>query len=78
MSQERKERAPICFTCGNEVRPSNRWNRLPDGEVCPICRERLLDLILPPLPRQGSDLPYELVDEGFLPEEDPPEEPRRA
>jgi hypothetical protein len=78
MSQESKSPlAAICFTCGNRVRASNHWNRLPNGDVCPTCRDRMIDMVLPPLPRQGSDLPHELVQEDFLPE-DPFEGPRPA
>jgi DNA-directed RNA polymerase subunit RPC12/RpoP len=78
MNRDSRDTPPICFECGNEVRLSNHWNRLPDGAMCPTCRDRMLDMVLPPLPRQGSDLPHELLDEEFFTDGPSFDEPRRA
>lgn len=50
----------LCFTCGLVVENTPRLNRLTNGEVCPACRDRLLDLLPAPLPTR----PFEVrVDE---------------
>lgn len=79
MGKNRVERDPICFRCGNPVWVSGDWNRLPDGEVCPACRNRMLDLLPAPLPQDRSRLHAEQPpsDAEFLPEE-PPDGPARA
>jgi hypothetical protein len=59
----RKERAAICFQCGGPADLSERLNRLPGGEPCPACADRLLSA-LPPLvpgfrhaPADDGDVP---------------------
>lgn len=42
--------APLCFTCGLPGTNTLQFNRLPNGQVCPSCRERLLESIAPALP----------------------------
>lgn len=42
--------APVCFTCGLPTGEVPQFNRLPNGQVCPACRDRLLDAIPPALP----------------------------
>jgi hypothetical protein len=43
-------REPVCFACGSPTGPFPRLNHLPDGRVCPTCRDRLLDSLPPVLP----------------------------
>lgn len=40
----------LCFTCGLVVGDPPRLNRLPEGKVCPACRDRVLDSLPPLLP----------------------------
>ena len=42
--------ATLCMTCGGQVAATRALNRLPGGEVCPTCRERLLEGLPPLLP----------------------------
>jgi hypothetical protein len=44
----------LCITCGAHV-DGTALNRLPNGQVCPTCRERVLASIPAPLPR-GTEL----------------------
>jgi DNA-directed RNA polymerase subunit RPC12/RpoP len=52
----------VCFTCGLVIESPPRLSRLTNGQVCPACRERVLDGLPPALPSQpsgtgaGSDL----------------------
>lgn len=41
---------PVCITCGLPVGEPLRLNRLHNGQVCPSCRDRVLDAIPPALP----------------------------
>jgi DNA-directed RNA polymerase subunit RPC12/RpoP len=41
----------LCITCGIQVEETTQLNRLPNGQICPTCRERVLDSIPAPLPR---------------------------
>jgi hypothetical protein len=43
-------REPVCFACGCPTGPLPRLNHLPNGRVCPTCRDRLLDSLPPVLP----------------------------
>jgi hypothetical protein len=45
--------APLCFTCGLPSTSTLQFNRLLNGQVCPACRDRLLDAIPAPLPRRS-------------------------
>ena len=55
--------SPVCITCGLEVGSGPQLNRLSNGQVCPTCRDRLLDSIpsaLPSLPmRSGVEMRLE-------------------
>jgi hypothetical protein len=42
--------APICFQCGQSADETRRLNRLPEGQPCPACSERLLATLRPLLP----------------------------
>jgi hypothetical protein len=44
----------LCFHCGLQVRETPELNRLPNGQICPTCRERVLDWVSPALPRRGD------------------------
>ena len=46
----------VCFTCGLAIEEPPRLNRLTNGQVCPACRERLLDALpaLLPAPKPES------------------------
>jgi hypothetical protein len=46
-------RDPVCIGCGQATGPLPRLNLLPDGRVCPKCRDRLLDTLPPVLPGFG-------------------------
>ena len=41
---------PICIQCGLPSMVTARLNRLPDGKVCPACRERVLAALPAALP----------------------------
>jgi hypothetical protein len=43
---------PLCFTCGLPGAKTLQLNRLPNGQVCPACRDRLLASIAPALPNR--------------------------
>jgi hypothetical protein len=43
----------ICFTCGKAVGASPRFNTLKNGELCPTCRDRVLDTLPPLVPGFG-------------------------
>ena len=61
---------PVCFTCGLHVGEPYRLNRMDNGQICPTCRERVLESlpsILPALPRlrvETPELPFEAYDEA--------------
>ena len=46
----------VCFTCGQPAGEVPRLNCLPGGQVCPTCRDRLLECLPPCLPGQGPAL----------------------
>ena len=47
-----EERAAVCFTCGQPSGDILRLNFLPSGQVCPSCRDRLLEGVPAPLPSE--------------------------
>jgi hypothetical protein len=53
----------VCFTCGHTTGGTLRLNCLPSGQVCPTCRDRLLDS-LPPIFPSGEILPSGEIQEG--------------
>jgi len=40
----------ICIQCGHSTDQTKHMNRLEDGRVCNICRDRLLEQLPPLLP----------------------------
>jgi len=46
--------APLCFTCGLPSGSTLQFNRLPNGQVCSACRDRLLESIAPALPHRST------------------------
>ena len=65
----------VCFTCGMPVGEPLRLNRLDNGQLCPTCRDRVLDLlpsILPDLPSRHASARAEEEDEQAW---TPPEAP---
>ena len=46
----------LCFTCGLAVEETPRLNRLTNGEICPACRDRVLDMLPAPLPARPSEV----------------------
>jgi len=40
----------VCFTCGLVIESPPRLSRLTTGQVCPACRERVLEGLPPALP----------------------------
>jgi hypothetical protein len=67
---------PVCITCGLPVGAPVRFNRLPNGQTCPSCRDRVLDSVPPALPSFrmepiGRTTETETFDESF-------DEPRRV
>jgi hypothetical protein len=40
----------VCFTCGLVIESPARLSRLTNGQVCPACRERVLDGLPSALP----------------------------
>ena len=47
----------LCFRCGQQLLDPPEVPTLPDGEPCPACRDRLLDLLPAPLPRRFGSGP---------------------
>lgn len=43
----------VCFTCGLVIESPPRLSRLTNGQVCPACRERVLDGLPPALPTRS-------------------------
>jgi hypothetical protein len=41
---------PVCFTCGMAVGEPHKLNRLDNGQICPTCRDRVLDSLPSILP----------------------------
>lgn len=46
----------LCFTCGQPSGDFPRLNCLPGGQVCPTCRDRLLECLPPCLPGEANSL----------------------
>jgi hypothetical protein len=44
----------VCITCGLATGEVAQLNRLPNGQICPTCRERVLDSIPAALPASVS------------------------
>lgn len=42
--------SPVCFSCGQAAGAPLRLNYLSSGEVCPACRDRVLEALSPLLP----------------------------
>jgi hypothetical protein len=47
---------PVCFTCGHTTGGTLRLNCLPSGQVCPTCRDRLLECLPPVFPSENAVL----------------------
>ena len=47
---------PVCFTCGHTTGGTLRLNCLPSGQVCPTCRDRLLECLPPIFPSEEAEL----------------------
>ena len=45
----------VCFTCGLPAGETPRLNTLPGGQVCPTCRDRLLESLPPLLPSEEEE-----------------------
>jgi DNA-directed RNA polymerase subunit RPC12/RpoP len=43
----------VCFTCGLAIESPPRLSRLTNGQVCPACRERVLEGLPPALPSRA-------------------------
>lgn len=58
-------RDPVCIACGRPTGPRPKLNRLPDGRICPTCRDRILEKLPPVLPAPIQELSFEeWADEG--------------
>jgi hypothetical protein len=44
----------VCFTCGLAIEAPPRLTRLTNGQVCPACRERVLEGLPPALPSRSA------------------------
>lgn len=44
----------LCISCGMHVGEAAQLNRLPNGQTCPVCRDRVLDSLAAPLPRRDG------------------------
>jgi len=74
-----KARPPgiICFHCGRVVDESPVLLEEEHGEVCPVCRDRLLESLPPIFPHYGAPaaaVPEDLAEDlyGLLDDEDEP------
>ncbi len=69
---------PVCFHCGQATESQGeepRLNRLPDGRPCPICADRLLQM-LPSLVRGVvAEMRSAEESEGGVPDSYLPDEP---
>jgi hypothetical protein len=67
----------LCFTCGLPLGDPPRLNHLPGGQVCPSCRDRLLDHLPALLP--GGLRPEEAWEEAWeeVPSSSAADGPRR-
>jgi len=65
---------PVCFTCGLPVSGPLRLNRMENGQICPTCRDRLLEALPPILPKRRRGAPQQREDAGSA-VEDPGEPP---
>jgi DNA-directed RNA polymerase subunit RPC12/RpoP len=45
----------VCFTCGLAIESPPRLSRLTNGQVCPACRERVLEGLPPALPSRPRE-----------------------
>jgi len=45
----------VCFTCGLAIESPPRLSRLTNGQVCPACRDRVLEGLPPALPSRARD-----------------------
>ena len=45
----------VCFTCGLVIESPARLSRLTNGQICPACRERVLDGLPSALPSRRSE-----------------------
>jgi DNA-directed RNA polymerase subunit RPC12/RpoP len=45
----------VCFTCGLVIESPPRLSRLTNGQVCPACRERVLEDLPPALPSRSRE-----------------------
>jgi hypothetical protein len=41
-----------CISCSMQIGGTPQLNRLPNGQTCPTCRDRVLDALPPALPRR--------------------------
>jgi DNA-directed RNA polymerase subunit RPC12/RpoP len=69
-SDSRGVKEPVCFTCGLQVGEPHRLNRLDNGQICPTCRDRVLESLPPVLPSQPvlrvetPELPFDVYDDS--------------
>ena len=61
----------VCFTCGLVIESPPRLSRLTTGQVCPACRDRVLEGLPPALPSR-SPVPTADRDPLSLSSEEPP------
>ena len=76
-----RDRQPVCITCGQPVAVQGEVNRLPTGEPCHACRDRLLDALPTLLPRDATERsrPGRAPEDVEVVSEDPsPDDPIRA
>jgi hypothetical protein len=71
-----EEQESVCFTCGLTTGGTLRLNCLPSGQVCPTCRDRLLDSLPAILPAEDTHAPEsietaEYADSEFEMEHEP-------
>jgi hypothetical protein len=45
----------VCFTCGLAIESPPRLSRLTNGQVCPACRDRVLEGLPPALPSRARE-----------------------
>ena len=55
----------VCFTCGLVIESPPRLSRLTNGQVCPACRDRVLDGLPPALP-SAPPIPSTMSEESEL------------
>ena len=68
----------LCFHCGKPVGDPPVLNEVAEDEVCPVCRDRVLDSLPPALPSRPTEVSYEDAEDGPFDPSEPFDRHERA